>query len=936
MPLNSFVSNQGTMTPILTDNTGGVSGTVIAIQKVDISPLGTAGTIWNGNVGISSGTITSLPNLAGGTIGLITRVGNVGTLELGTVTLTNPTGTTVQFNNGTIDLVKSGTITKLEGGTVQTNILTGTITRVSTIGTLEMGTISTLPNLPGGSIVITTGTIVPHGITAATITEGTLRNLISGTINSATVVINSATISVLPNLPQGSINVTAGTVNAGTINVGTITAGSIRVVAGTVGGAGATAVALSGNPIPTGGVDSGGTVYGFLVDIKGQQLIGGGTIDMIKAGTITTLPNLPGGTITRVSTIGTLEVGTISALPNLPQGSINVTAGTITAGTVGGKAASAAIASGNPVFTAGTDPGGTIYGFRVDTSGVLQVNGTVVTGGAGTQAVRLIDGTLTNLGTLVGAGTVTNLGSVTNLGTAKEVTTVANVSAGSITVIAGTVGGKAASGAAAVANPVFVAGTAASGSVYGLLTDTSGVLQINGTVATGGAGTQPVRLIDGTLTSVSAVTPGVGATNLGKAEDAAHTTGDVGVMVLGVRNDDGTPLAGSNGDYIPVTTDSTGALRIDMNGTGSTNNSSTATLTANSVFTGTSDDTINYNEIRVSVFSDQVSATNGLSIQQSSNGTNWDITDTYTISASTGSTFAIPRQARYVRVVYTNGGVNQTTFRLATILNRIGTMASSQRAGDAYTNETDLQQEQSFLMGYNGATWDRLRSTTANGLAVDVTRISNGSVAVTAGTVVVTGGSIVHTAGTLNAGTINTGTITAGTLTNLVSGTINALASGTLTGGTLKDNLGALGTFTITVAALASSTAGVGRQSTLIDNTTNLFSGALVAANITVGSVTTANNLISLYLIRSDNSSIRDDAAGTGDAAWTQKNAPLLGNILVPTVGTAVAYQALFDTSTLGHLGPQWGVAVVHNLGNNLHATAGSQLVTYTAYNARF
>jgi hypothetical protein len=36
----------------------------------------------------------------------------------------------------------------------------------------------------------------------------------------------------------------------------------------------------------------------------------------------------------------------------------------------------------------------------------------------------------------------------------------------------------------------------------------------------------------------------------------------------------------------------------------------------------------------------------------------------------------------------------------------------------------------SFAHGYNGATWDRLRSTTANGLAVDVTRVQ-GNVAVT-------------------------------------------------------------------------------------------------------------------------------------------------------------------------------------------------------------
>lgn len=201
------------------------------------------------------------------------------------------------------------------------------------------------------------------------------------------------------------------------------------------------------------------------------------------------------------------------------------------------------------------------------------------------------------------------------------------------------------------------------------------------------------------------------ATGLGKAEDAAHVSGDTGVMSLAVRNDTGAVLAGSDGDYIPFTVDSTGALRTDLNGTVSTNNSSVATLLAAAVFTGTSDDVLNYNEIRVSVIASHASATDGLSIQQSSDNSNWDITDTYTIPATTGKTYAVPRQARYFRLVYTNGGTNQTSFRLQTILNRLGSQASSQRPGDGYTNETDLEQVQSFGMGWNGTTWDRIKAT---------------------------------------------------------------------------------------------------------------------------------------------------------------------------------------------------------------------------------
>lgn len=142
----------------------------------------------------------------------------------------------------------------------------------------------------------------------------------------------------------------------------------------------------------------------------------------------------------------------------------------------------------------------------------------------------------------------------------------------------------------------------------------------------------------------------------------------------------------------------------------STNNSSTATLLSGAVFTGTGEDVTTYSEMRVSVISNVASASDGLSFQQSSDNTNWDITDIYTIAASTGKTIVVPRQAKFFRIVYTNGGTNQGSFRLQTILNRTGTAPSSQRPNDAYTNETDLVQGQSFLMGYNGTTWDRVRT----------------------------------------------------------------------------------------------------------------------------------------------------------------------------------------------------------------------------------
>jgi hypothetical protein len=42
------------------------------------------------------------------------------------------------------------------------------------------------------------------------------------------------------------------------------------------------------------------------------------------------------------------------------------------------------------------------------------------------------------------------------------------------------------------------------------------------------------------------------------AEDAGHTSGDMGIQMLAVRNDAGTVLAGTTLDYIPLTTDANG------------------------------------------------------------------------------------------------------------------------------------------------------------------------------------------------------------------------------------------------------------------------------------------------------------------------------------------------------------------------------------------
>lgn len=104
-------------------------------------------------------------------------------------------------------------------------------------------------------------------------------------------------------------------------------------------------------------------------------------------------------------------------------------------------------------------------------------------------------------------------------------------------------------------------GTAATALRVTLPTDGTGVVGlIAGSAAIGKlAANTGVDIGDVDVTSV---VPGTAATNLGKAEDAGHTTGDVGVMALGVRNDADAAISGTDLDYTPFSTDSSGNQNV--------------------------------------------------------------------------------------------------------------------------------------------------------------------------------------------------------------------------------------------------------------------------------------------------------------------------------------------------------------------------------------
>jgi len=119
-------------------------------------------------------------------------------------------------------------------------------------------------------------------------------------------------------------------------------------------------------------------------------------------------------------------------------------------------------------------------------------------------------------------------------------------------------------------------------------------------------------------------------------------------------------------------------------------NSTSTPLLANNAFTGSAERCNGYGIIYINTYSDVASAVDGLEVQQSSDGVEWDHCDEFTLSAGAGKNFSINPYAKWYRIVYTNGALDQTEFRLQVILKANG-LASSHRIQDPIIGDDDAQ-----------------------------------------------------------------------------------------------------------------------------------------------------------------------------------------------------------------------------------------------------
>ena len=141
---------------------------------------------------------------------------------------------------------------------------------------------------------------------------------------------------------------------------------------------------------------------------------------------------------------------------------------------------------------------------------------------------------------------------------------------------------------------------------------------------------------------------------------------------------------------------------------------------------------------------------------------------------------------------------------------------------------------------------------------------------------------------------------------------------------TLRPKFSASADLTITLAALASSTTGVGRQATLIDNSVTRYDLIHLYGKITTGTSPTAGRRIQIWAIRG-NGTIRTDNAGANDAGWTRVTAKLIHEFVVAATSD-VTYR--WDAQIVDP-GPEWSVAVTQETAVNLHATGSNHAISW-------
>jgi hypothetical protein len=141
---------------------------------------------------------------------------------------------------------------------------------------------------------------------------------------------------------------------------------------------------------------------------------------------------------------------------------------------------------------------------------------------------------------------------------------------------------------------------------------------------------------------------------------------------------------------------------------------------------------------------------------------------------------------------------------------------------------------------------------------------------------------------------------------------------------------------TCTFGALANS-ATVGRCSTAIDNTSNLYDDALVTVSLESGLSVANDKTVYVYLYGSEDGSNYEEeesTAPTPDGSYTI-NSPTIfrGPVAIPVATASMTYNKIFSVASMfgGVMPRKWGIIVVNYSGATLQAGSATYTgITYT------
>lgn len=139
----------------------------------------------------------------------------------------------------------------------------------------------------------------------------------------------------------------------------------------------------------------------------------------------------------------------------------------------------------------------------------------------------------------------------------------------------------------------------------------------------------------------------------------------------------------------------------------------------------------------------------------------------------------------------------------------------------------------------------------------------------------------------------------------------------------VKEALGGSTSITITANSLGSASA---RESTVVDNGTNLYLDAIVRVSVSVGTVA-APKEVRIYVYGSEDGSVYEDPATGSDAAITLEDPPVMKLArIIPVPTSSKVYEAVFTVAQCfgGTMPRKWGIVIDNQSGAALAASNNS------------